>query len=109
METLCVNLFACVIQRQIKLLFLPRCFANYKNAISKGGGKEAVYNYGLALKAAAKYAEAKEIFLRYQKLNPDDPRGLMMAKSCDLAEKMIVEDPLYDVVEIKQWNTDGEY
>ncbi len=80
---------------------------NYKNAISKGGGKEAVYNYGLALKAAAKYAEAKEIFLRYQKLNPDDPRGLMMAKSCDLAEKMIVEDPLYDVVEIKQWNTDG--
>ena len=45
---------------------------NYKNAISKGGGKEAVYNYGLALKAAAKYAEAKEIFLRYQKLNPDD-------------------------------------
>ena len=40
----------------------------YKKLINKGGGKEAIFQYALALKAAAKYYEAKKEFLNYIKL-----------------------------------------
>lgn len=53
---------------------------------------ENVLNYALALKASAKYAEAKEEFERYIKLNPDDPMGPNYVKSCDLAQQWLEEN-----------------
>jgi tetratricopeptide (TPR) repeat protein/cell division septation protein DedD len=78
----------------------------YKQLL-KGGGNEAIYNYGLSLKAAAKYAEAKKEFLKYHKLFPDDPRGMMMAKSCDLAQEILDSETYYDVKELTSINTKG--
>lgn len=79
----------------------------YKKLINKGGGKEAIYQYALALKAAAKYYEAKKEFLNYIKLAPNDPRGYMNAKSCDFAQQMLDAEPLYDVRELKTINTEN--
>ncbi|MFM7021686.1 MAG: OmpA family protein [Flavobacteriales bacterium] len=77
----------------------------YKKYIAKGGGKDAILQYGLALKAAAKYKEAKQEFLRYSKLAPEDPRGLMYARSCDFAQRMLDAEPEYEVREMKALNT----
>jgi len=79
----------------------------YKKLINKGGGKEAIFQYALALKAAAKYYEAKKEFINYTRLAPDDPRGYAYAKSCDFAQQMLDAEPLYDVRELKTINTEN--
>lgn len=79
----------------------------YKQLISRGGGKDAIFSYGMALKAAAKYAEAKEEFLRYNELDPDDPRGMLYARSCDSAQTWLDSEPNYDVFELVEFNTPG--
>ena len=79
----------------------------YKQLISRGGGKDAIFSYGMALKAAAKYAEAKEEFLRYNELDPEDPRGMLYARSCDSAQRWLDAEPNYDVFELMEFNTAG--
>jgi tetratricopeptide (TPR) repeat protein len=48
-------------------------------------------NYGNALKSSAKFEEAKEQFLEYIKLMPDDPIGPLYLASCDSAQKWLDE------------------
>lgn len=79
----------------------------YKQLISRGGGKDAIFSYGMALKAAAKYAEAKEEFLRYNELDPEDPKGMLYARSCDSAQKWLDAEANYDVFELLEFNTPG--
>lgn len=79
----------------------------YKKLIAKGGGQDAIFQYALALKSAAKYSEAKKEFLKYARLAPDDPRGYIYAKSCDFAQRMLDEAPDYEVRELKSINTEN--
>lgn len=78
----------------------------YKKLI-KRGGPESLFKYGLALKAAAKYAEAKKVFEKYVKKQPEDPKGIMMVKSCDFAQEMLDAERNYDVRELKTINTEN--
>ena len=71
-----------------------RLIGDFKNAekyykkSTRGKNPESLFKYGLSLKAAAKYAEAKQIFEKYVLKYPDDPNGPMMVKSCDFAQEM---------------------
>lgn len=76
----------------------------YKKLIT-GKNPESLFKYGLALKAAAKYAEAKQVFERYVKSKPEDPNGPMMVKSCDFAQEMLDAEIAYDIRELKAINT----
>ncbi len=78
----------------------------YKKSI-RGKNPESLFNYGLSLKAAAKYAEAKQVFERYVEKYPEDPNGPMMVKSCDFAQEMLDADRNYDIRELKPLNTDN--
>lgn len=64
-------------------------------------------NYALALKNSAKYAEAKEQFLKYAKLMPEDPSGNNYAISCDSAQKWLDEVPEIETRELSSINTTG--
>ncbi len=44
---------------------------------------EAFYHYGEVLMSKSEYAEAKNWFLKYHELKPDDGNGLRMANACD--------------------------
>ena len=79
----------------------------YKKLMRKGGA-EAMFSYGSALKAAAKYAEAKKVFEKYVRKKPNDPRGSMMLKSCDIAQKLLDAEWQYDVRELSSINTPNE-
>jgi len=79
----------------------------YKKLILRGGGSSAIFKYGMALKAAAKYAEAKEQFELYQNVRPNDPQGRLQAMSCDTIESWYTMDRNFDVKELKHINTSG--
>ena len=78
----------------------------YKKSI-KGTNPESLFKYGLALKAAAKYAEAKQVFEKYVEKKPEDPNGIMMVKSCDFAQEMLDAEMIYDIRELKAINTEN--
>lgn len=88
-----------------------RLTGDFKNAeklykkLTSGSDPESLFKYGLALKAAAKYAEAKQVFERYVKKKPEDPNGIMMVKSCDFAQEMLDAEVTYDIRELKPINT----
>jgi outer membrane protein OmpA-like peptidoglycan-associated protein len=48
-------------------------------------------NYAHSLKSSAKYAEAKEAYREYAKLNPSDPMGTSYVQSCDSAQMWLDE------------------
>ncbi len=79
----------------------------YKNLLRKGGA-EAQFKYGSALKAAAKYAEAKKVFEDYVRKNPSDPRGPKMLRSCDIAQNLLDSEWQYTVRELQAMNTEDE-
>lgn len=62
-------------------------------------------NYGLSLKASAKYAEAKVQFEEYIKMNPTDQMGPVYLQSCDSAQKWLDETLGKEVKNISQLNT----
>lgn len=90
-----------------------RLIGDFKNAekfykkLITGKNPESLFKYGLALKAAAKYAEAKQVFERYVKAKPEDPNGPMMVKSCDFAQEMLDAEIFYDIRELKTINTEN--
>ncbi|MBC7384055.1 MAG: OmpA family protein [Bacteroidia bacterium] len=83
---------------------LGRCYQNIKlyekalnnyDKVNQAGqypDAEFYLNYGLILKNAEKYAQAKEAFKTYNKLNPSDKRGKFFMNSCDV----VIEDHKWD-------------
>ena len=67
---------------------------------------EVILNYGLALKCAARYPDAKKIFWKYARANPDDPRGQLLAQSCDSALKWYQPEYNVEVRELNSLNTE---
>lgn len=60
------------------------------------------FYYGEALQCAEEYDLAKEAFLKYDYLNPDDPRGKAYADFCDKIDKLQNSPPAF---EIKHFNS----
>ncbi len=71
-----------------------KALENYDKVNQTGPYPEAEFylNYGLTLKNAGKYLQAKEAFKTYDKLNPSDKRGKFFMASCDVA----IEDRKWD-------------
>lgn len=63
--------------------------------------------YGETLMSNGKYEEAKQWFLDYQILEPDDKRGALMAANCD---KVQLIEPYFQYIEIKEYpfNSDAD-
>ncbi|MBL4716575.1 MAG: PD40 domain-containing protein [Bacteroidia bacterium] len=66
---------------------------------------ETILNYGLALKCVARFTDAKKIFWKYARANPDDPRGQLLAQSCDSALKWYQPEYDVEVREVQSLNT----
>lgn len=62
----------------------------------------------LALKSQGEYEAAKEQFLKHAKVNPEDPRGDLGAKSCDNAVKWRDNPTCYTVTNIKAVNNKAD-
>lgn len=56
--------------------------------------------YGETLMGTGKYDEAKHWFLQYQKLEPQDPKGPLMAESC---EKALHIQPYFPFIDIQEF------
>lgn len=78
----------------------------YNNAIRKEYDNPKIYlYYAEALKANEKFDEAIDNYNEYAKLAPEDPRGDMGVKSCELAQKWIENPSGYKVTEMKFLNS----
>ncbi|MFP4447735.1 MAG: OmpA family protein [Bacteroidales bacterium] len=78
----------------------------YNNAIRKEYDNPKIYlYYAEALKANEKFDEAIDNYNEYAKLAPDDPRGDMGVKSCELTQKWIENPSGYKVTEMKFLNS----
>lgn len=79
----------------------------YGQAIAlPGANPEWFYHYGQALRSAGEYEKAKENFLKYASLKPEDPKGKWFASVCDtilLAWKNKM--PAFDVRSVGQINS----
>lgn len=53
--------------------------------------------YGQALQSKGSYRKAKVAFLKYSQLVPSDPRGILLAASCDLPEKWGNSAPEFEI------------
>jgi outer membrane protein OmpA-like peptidoglycan-associated protein len=56
--------------------------------------------YGETLMGTGKYDEAKRWFLEYQKLEPEDAKGALMAESCDKAPLI---QPYFQYIDIQEF------
>ena len=56
--------------------------------------------YGETLMGTGKYGEAKRWFLEYQKLEPEDAKGALMAESCDKAPLI---QPYFQYIDIQEF------
>lgn len=65
----------------------------------------AVYEYASLLKAEGAYEEAMSEFKKYKQLEPNDPRGELGLKSCELAIQWKNNPTCYQVENVKAWNT----
>ncbi len=66
-----------------------------------------VFYYAQALRSNGKYTEAKEQYLRYKNLAPNDPRVANLAKSMDEINILKADSLRYNVVNIGDANTPG--
>jgi len=68
---------------------------------------DTYFYYAETLMANGKYQEAKQWFKDYQILEPDDPRGALMAANCD---KVALIEPYFHDVEITEYpfNSDAD-
>ncbi len=83
----------------------------YKKAIQKKHSNPAIYlYYADALKMNEKFEDAIENYKEYKKLVPNDPRGEMGVKSCELAIKWTENPNGYKVANMKFFNSkESEY
>lgn len=83
----------------------------YKKAIQKKHSNPAIYlYYADALKMNEKFEDAIENYKEYKKLVPNDPRGEMGMKSCELAIKWTENPNGYKVANMKFFNSkESEY
>lgn len=78
----------------------------YKKAIRKRYPNPiATLYYADALRASAEYEEAKEQYAAYKQLVPDDPRGEVGVKSCELALEWIADPTRYEVENMYYFNS----
>lgn len=78
----------------------------YAKAINKNYSNPLVYLYFAQAKLMnQKYDEAKEQFMKYKTLVPDDPRGGDGVLSCEFAQKMINNPTGYLVENVKAINS----
>lgn len=66
-----------------------------------------VFYYAQALRSNGKYSEAKEQYLKYNTMAPNDPRGARLAKSMDEINVLKADSLRYNVVNIGDANTAG--
>ncbi len=79
----------------------------YKTLIkNKKKSSSSLFNYGQALKASAKYAEAKKAFLDYVKFWPQDSSGHIYVESCDSAQYWLDHPSDYEVRDVPFVNTE---
>jgi peptidoglycan-associated lipoprotein len=76
--------------------------ANYKN------DETLNLTIGLALKSQGEYEAAKAEFTQHAKINPEDPRGDLGAKSCDNAVKWRDNPTCYTVTNLKALNNKAD-
>ncbi|MBU8891488.1 MAG: OmpA family protein [Bacteroidales bacterium] len=83
----------------------------YKKAIQKKYNNPSIYlHYADALKMNEKFETAVENYREYKKLVPEDPRGEIGIKSCELAVKWIENPSGYKVASMKFFNSrESEY
>jgi peptidoglycan-associated lipoprotein len=78
----------------------------YKKAIDKEyPGPIIFYRYGEMLKMNEKYAEAKDQFVKYKSLVPDDTKADDAIQSCELAMDWIENPSGYQVENMKFFNS----
>ena len=65
------------------------------------------YYYGQALRTLGKYEDAREEFLLYANLVPDDPRGALFAEYSEQIQELLAQPNKYDVHNIKSVNTEN--
>ncbi|MFT4760966.1 MAG: outer membrane protein OmpA-like peptidoglycan-associated protein [Paraglaciecola sp.] len=68
---------------------------------------DTYFYYGEVLMGNEKYDEAKEWFLKFNRLEPDDARGLLMAKACDEVKTIKPFFPYLRVTEFEH-NSDAD-
>ncbi|MFC2104832.1 hypothetical protein ACFLS4_05725 [Bacteroidota bacterium] len=83
----------------------------YKKSIQKNYANPIIYlYYADALKMNEKFEDAIENYNEYKKLVPEDPRGEMGVKSCELAIKWTENPNGYKIANMKFFNTrESEY
>jgi len=83
----------------------------YKKTVQKKYSNPIIYlHYADALKMNEDFEEAIENYKEYKKLVPDDPRGEMGIKSCELAIKWMENPNGYKVANMKFFNSrESEY
>jgi len=83
----------------------------YKKTVQKKYSNPIIYlYYADALKMNEDFEEAIENYREYKRLVPDDPRGEMGIKSCELAIKWIENPNGYKVANMKFFNSrESEY
>ena len=78
----------------------------FKRTIQKEYPNPLIYlYYADALKVNEKFDEAEENYRQYKKLIPNDPRGDIGIKSCELAQKWLENPNGYKVAEMKFFNS----
>jgi outer membrane protein OmpA-like peptidoglycan-associated protein/tetratricopeptide (TPR) repeat protein len=65
------------------------------------------YYYGQTLRTLGRYDEAKEQFLLYAELVPDDPRGALFAAYSDEIQNWIKKDDAYEIHHIASINSEN--
>ncbi len=63
------------------------------------------FYYGQALRASGEYMKAKAVFLQYNSLSPNDPRGKVYASFCDSATAWQLKQPVFEVKNAATLNT----
>jgi len=78
----------------------------FKKAIKKGSSNPvAILHYADALKANAKYDEAKEQYTSYKELVPDDPAAKNGIESCSLAIDWMANPTRYQIENMSYFNS----
>ncbi len=80
----------------------------YKKAVGRNYPDPiAVLHYAESMKKNGKYEDAGLEFKRYQELVPDDPRGALGTKSCELSMQWLENEMGYVIQDMKYFNSRG--
>lgn len=79
----------------------------YREAVKYSQNEPANYFYlGQALMSAGQYVEARDAFLQYAELKPDDPRGTMFADHCLLLPEWDNKTQLAEIKNVTAINSE---